>query len=133
MKRKRPLLVRRTEFSAANGVDDVVDLHEAADGLGGQGDGRRRHQQRLDDVLVEDVGDHALANVDAGVDLALSVSVAQLGDGGDGVEPGILGQRVGDDLQGFGEGFEAVGVGADNRVGVLHELPGQFSFCKNVK
>jgi hypothetical protein len=57
---------------SSDGVDDVVDLHQAADGLGGQGDGGGRDEQRLDDVLLQDVGDHALANVDAGIHLTLT-------------------------------------------------------------
>ena len=48
--------------------------------------------------------------------------VSQLCDRPDGIEPGILAQRVGDDLQRLREGLEAVGVGAGERVGVEHEL-----------
>ena len=52
----------------------------------------------------------------------LSMPVSQLCDRPDGIEPGILAQRVGDDLQRLREGLEAVGVGAGERVGVEHEL-----------
>ncbi len=62
------------------------------------------------------------------MDLALGVTVSELGDGGDGIEAGVLGQGVGDDLQGFGEGFEAVSVGADDGVGVLHQMKRQLGF-----
>ncbi len=48
--------------------------------------------------------------------------VPQLCHRPDGIEPGILAQRVGDDLQRLREGLEAVGVGAGERVGVEHEL-----------
>ncbi len=48
--------------------------------------------------------------------------VSQLCHRPDGIEPGILAQRVGDDLQRLREGLEAVGVGAGERVGVEHEL-----------
>ncbi len=56
------------------------------------------------------------------------MSVSQFGDGGNGIEPCVLSQGVRDDLHGLGEGLEAVGVGADQRVGVLHQLKGQLSF-----
>ncbi len=52
----------------------------------------------------------------------LSMPVPQLCHRPDGIEPGILAQRVGDDLQRLREGLEAVGVGAGERVGVEHEL-----------
>ena len=56
------------------------------------------------------------------------MSVSQFGDGGNGIESCVFSQGVGDHLHGLGEGLEAVGVGADQRVGVLHQLKGQLSF-----
>ncbi len=48
--------------------------------------------------------------------------VPQLRHRPDGIEPGVLAQRVGDDLQCLRESLEAVGVGAGECVGVEHEL-----------
>ena len=107
-------------------VDDVVDLEDWPHGLGGQVDGRDRDEEGLNDVLLEDVGDAALADVDSGVLLAERVAIAQLGDGGDGVQTGVLGQGVGDDLEGLGERLEAIGVLADQGLGVLVELQVQL-------
>ena len=130
----------------SDGVDDVVDLEYGPDALAGQGDGGGGHQQRLDHVLLQDVGDGALADVDAGALVALGVPgeansvlanihtkkrekkspVPELGDGGDGVEPRVLRQGVGDDLEGLREGLEAVRVGANQAVGVAHQLQVQL-------
>ena len=57
----------------SDGVDDIVDLHETADGLWGQGDGGGGDEEGLDNILFQDVGDHALANVNARVHLTLCV------------------------------------------------------------
>ena len=54
-------------------VDDVVDLENGADRLGGEGDGAGGHEQRLDHVLLQDVRDGALPHVDAGRLLSLGV------------------------------------------------------------
>ena len=54
------------------------------------------------------------------------MAIAQLGDGGDGVQTGVLGQGVGDDLEGLGERLEAIGVLADQGLGVLVELQVQL-------
>lgn len=47
------------------------------------------------------------------------MSVPQLGDHGDGVQSGVLGQSGGDDLERLGEGGEAVGFHALERLRVL--------------
>ena len=39
------------------GLDDVVDLHEAADGLCGKCDGAGGHKEWLHHVLIEDIRD----------------------------------------------------------------------------
>ena len=49
-----------------------------------------------------------LANVDAGVHNAVGVPLAEIGDGGDGVEARVLRQRVGHDLERVGERAHAV-------------------------
>ena len=60
----------------------------------------------------------------------MMVPVAQLCDGCDGVESGILCQGVGDNFHGFGEGLEAVGIGSNQGVGVVHKLKGQLGFWR---
>ena len=54
-------------------VDNVVDLEDGADSLGGEGDGAGGHQQRLHHVLLQDVRDSALPHVDSGRLLSLRV------------------------------------------------------------
>ena len=113
----------------SDGVDDIVDLENGPDRLGGQVDRGRRHEQRLHDILIEYVGDGALPHVDAGAFLALGVAVAQLGHRRDGVKACVLGQCVRDDLEGLGEGLEAVCVSSHQGVGVIHQLQGQLGLC----
>ena len=64
----------------SDGVDNVVDLHETADGLRGQGDGGGGDEKGLDNILFQDVGDHSLANVDACVHFPLSVPEINYGE-----------------------------------------------------
>jgi hypothetical protein len=64
------------------------------------------------------VGDEPLADVDACVPLALRVPVPQLGDNGDRVQPRVLGQRGGDDLERLGERLERVALEALKRLRV---------------
>ncbi|TRY63676.1 hypothetical protein TCAL_16560 [Tigriopus californicus] len=45
-------------------IDDVINLKNRSDGLGGQIDGTRGHQKGLNHVLVENVGNGALADID---------------------------------------------------------------------
>jgi hypothetical protein len=61
-----------------DGVDNVVDFHETADGFGGQGDGGGGDKEGLDNILFQNVGDHALANVNACIYLALSMPAIKL-------------------------------------------------------
>lgn len=77
-------------------------------------------------TVTEVVCEAHLAHVDAGRRLALSVSVAQLGYRGDGVETGVLGQRGGNDLQGVGVGTHAVRLHAAQSAGVLSQAQSQL-------
>ena len=52
----------------------------------------------MHNILLKDVGDDALANVDASGGLAARMLVAKLGDGRDRVEASVFGQCVRDDL-----------------------------------
>ena len=63
----------RISFILSDGVDDVVDLEDGPDRLRGEVERRGGDEQRLHDVLVEDVGDGALPHVDAAHGLALGV------------------------------------------------------------
>ena len=68
-----PLFSFSVVVHLSDGVYDVVDLEYGPDALAGQGDGGGGHQQGLDHVLLQDVGDGALADVDAGALVALGV------------------------------------------------------------
>lgn len=59
-----------------------------------------------------------LSDVDPSSELPLSVPGAEVGDGGDGVEAGVLSQGEGDHFQGLGEGTETVLLHARQGVGV---------------
>lgn len=112
----------------SDGVDNVVDFEYGSDGLRGQGDGACGNEEGLDDILLQDVGDCSLAHIDPAVDFSLGVLVPQLSDGADRVKASVLGQGVGNDFESLGESLEAVGVGTDQGVGVLHELEEQLRF-----
>ena len=58
----------------------------------------------------------------------LSMSISEFCNSSNGIETSILAKRVGDDLQSLGKGFEAVGVGTRQRVGVEHQLSRYLSF-----
>jgi hypothetical protein len=118
--------VNELDADLSNGVDDVVDFEDGPDRLRGKVDGRGGDEEGLDDVLVEDVGDAALAHVDTGHGLSLRVAVAELGHSRDRVEAGVLCQGVGDDLEGLGKGLEAVGVCANQGVGMIGKLKVQL-------
>lgn len=62
-----------------------------------------------------------LTNVDASIALAKSVTVAELGDDRDGVEPGILGERRRDDLERVSVCLEAVRLHAGQRLRILRQ------------
>ena len=62
------------DASATRGVDNVVNLENAAHGLGGEGDGAGGDEERLHHVLLQDVGNGALSHVDAGRLLTLQTS-----------------------------------------------------------
>ena len=64
-------------------------------------------------MLIQDIGNSTFSNIDPGVDLTLSMLVTQFRDGGDGVEAGVLGQGIRNDLESLGEALETVGIGTD--------------------
>mmetsp|Transcript_33852 Transcript_33852/g.74291 ORF Transcript_33852/g.74291 Transcript_33852/m.74291 type:complete len:275 (+) Transcript_33852:605-1429(+) len=102
--------------------DNVVNLEYEADALGGEADGGGVDEERHEHVLFEDVGDAPLAHVDARRRLARRVPVAQIRHHLDGVEAGVLGERVRHHLHGLGKGLDAVGVRARQRIGPLGQL-----------
>ena len=58
------------------------------------------------------------------------MAVSELGDGRDGVESRVLGQRVRDDLERLRERAEAVGVRAHQRVRMRGQTKGKLNLCK---
>ena len=90
--------------SLSTALDYVVYFKNGSDSLRGLRDGGRADEDRLNDVFLEDVGDAASPHVDARRLFILIVPISQIGDGFDGVQTGVLRQRVGDDLQCFGKG-----------------------------
>lgn len=67
-----------------------------------------------------------LADVDAGHLVSLSVPVAELRHGGDGVQAGVLSQRRGDHLKGVAVRPHAVGLHAAQSARVLRQTHGQL-------
>ena len=121
----------------------VINLQEQCDGLCRELDCACRHQQRLHNVLLQDIRDLSLftnvdiafkvkgegtkthlPNVDAGIALPKSVTVAKLGDDRDGVEPGILRERRRDDLERVSVCLEAVRLHASQRLRILRQHAG---------
>ena len=58
---------------ATDSVDNIVDLQDGAHALGGQGDGAGGDEQRLNDVLLQDVGDATFSHVNSGGLLSLQI------------------------------------------------------------
>mmetsp|Transcript_2970 Transcript_2970/g.8795 ORF Transcript_2970/g.8795 Transcript_2970/m.8795 type:complete len:255 (+) Transcript_2970:290-1054(+) len=106
--------------------DDVVNLEDHAHALGGERDGGGVHEQRNDNVLLEDVGNGALAHVDARALLPGGVAVAQLRDDVDRVEASVLRERVRHGLQRLGELLDAIGLHAAELVGPVREVVGSL-------
>mmetsp|Transcript_30051 Transcript_30051/g.103833 ORF Transcript_30051/g.103833 Transcript_30051/m.103833 type:complete len:565 (-) Transcript_30051:9-1703(-) len=102
--------------------DEVVDLEDHADALGGEVQRGCVDEERLDHILLVHVRDDAVLDVDAGVDLAAAVPLAQLGDDVDGVQAGVFGQRVWDHLQCLRKRGHAVALHARHRLGEVGEL-----------
>ena len=65
--------------------------------------------------------DAYLSNVDARIAFAEGVTIAELGDNRDGVEPSILGECRRDDLERVGVRLEAVRLHASQGLGVLRQ------------
>ena len=54
--------------------------------------------------------------------------ISEIGNGFDGIQSGVFGQRVWDDFQRLGKGSEAVLLHAGQPTSVLHELETHFRF-----
>ena len=65
-------------FNVTSCVHNVFDLENTTDCLAGEGDSTGADQERLDDVLLQDVGDGTLPHVDPGSLLTLGVFVPEL-------------------------------------------------------
>ena len=101
---------------------NIINLHNHADTLGGQCERARGHEQRLQYVLLQHVGDAALLHVDPRILLASRVESAQLRHHLDRVEACVLRQRIGHDLKCLGKCSDTVAVHALQRFGPLREL-----------
>mmetsp|Transcript_30154 Transcript_30154/g.88179 ORF Transcript_30154/g.88179 Transcript_30154/m.88179 type:complete len:417 (+) Transcript_30154:3697-4947(+) len=100
---------RRRLLSKTN--HQIINLEDQGAGLGGQVDGARRHQQRLQHIQVVHIAHHALLHIDPRpLDTLGGVHAPQLRHDLDGLHPGILRQREGHHLERFGEGLDAVRV-----------------------
>ena len=106
-----------SNFSSCLNV--VVDLQQQAHCLSRKLDRAGGDQQRLDDLLLENVGDEALADVDSGIALAESMAVAELGDNGDWVEASVLSEGGRDDFKCVCVGLETVCLHSLERLCVL--------------
>ena len=58
-------------------INNVINLEDASDSLTGQSDGAGADQERLDNILLQDVGDGSLSHIDTSSFLSLSVFVSQ--------------------------------------------------------
>lgn len=94
-------LAKRTSNNCSNNKKESkrTDLEDHADALGGQLDLGGVDQQGLHDLLGPHVGNSSVAHVDAAGEVALVVSVAEFSHHGNGVDAGVLGQCVRNDLQ----------------------------------
>ncbi|KAI3492768.1 hypothetical protein L1887_42565 [Cichorium endivia] len=110
----------------------VVDPEQQRHGLGGELDGARVDEQRLQHVFLEDVGDLALAHVDARRALAQRVAVAQLGHDADRVQTRIFGERRGDHLERLGRQL-VDRIAQDRLLDEQHVASGLFDLLAHVE
>lgn len=97
----------------------VVNAEQERHGLSCKLNRTRVDKERLEHILLKNVGDLSLTDVDTRRPLAERMSVAQLGNNADGVQTGILSQRGGNDLESLGVRLEAVSLHALERLGEL--------------
>merc|ERR1719348_589275 len=113
---------------SAHSIDNVINLENAPYALGGECDGTGGDEERLDHILLQDVGDGTLTHVDTSSFLSLAVFISQFRDCSDRVESSILSQSVGNDLECLSEGLEAVGICSRDGVSMQHQFPRNFCF-----
>jgi len=106
----------------------IVDLQQKAYCLRRQLHRTRAHQQRLDHVFLEDIGDQALANVDSSISITQCMPVPQFSHDRDGVQTRIFGKCCRDDLESVGVSLEAVCFHAVQGLRVLGEESGYVDF-----
>jgi hypothetical protein len=95
----------------------VVNLQQHLHRFCRQFHGRNRHQQRLPHVCFTHVGNQSFLYIDTTVVVAQSVLFAQFRDNLNGVQTGVLRQRVRNDFQCFRVGFDAVRLHPRQRIG----------------
>lgn len=106
----------------------VIDPQQKPHRLRRQLDRTRRHQQRLQHILLQNVTNHSLPDVDTRALLSVCVTVPQFGDHGDRVETGVFGEGGRNHFERFGVRGEAVGFHALEGLGVLREEAGDVDF-----
>eukprot|EP00051_Salpingoeca_urceolata_P003627 m.59233 g.59233 ORF g.59233 m.59233 type:complete len:321 (-) comp12960_c0_seq1:985-1947(-) len=100
-----------------SGVDNVINLEDAAHCFCGQGQGTCRNKQRLHHVFLQHAGNAPLADVDASAGVTGLVPRPQVRHGGNRVEPRVLRQRKRHNFEGLGVGAQAVCLRARQRLG----------------
>jgi hypothetical protein len=106
--------------------DDVVNLEDHADALGGEGERACRDEGWLQHIGLVHIHNGVLLDVQAGVFVSSSVAIAQLGHKDDWVETGVFTESVGDELEGLSICSAHVRVRSEDLSGVLGQLVRDF-------
>ena len=114
---------------ASDGVHNVVDLQNGPDRLAREGDGASTDQERLNNILIQNIGNSSIPHINSGSFFTLCVPVSQLCDGSNGVETCILCESIGDNLMSLCKCFETICISTSESIGVQH----QFSKIKAIK
>ena len=106
--------------------DDIINLEDHADALGGEGERTCRDEGWLQHLGFVHIHNGVLLDVQAGVFVSSSVAIAQLGHEDDRVETGVFAESVGDELEGLSVCSAHVGVRSEDLSGVLGKLVRDF-------
>merc|ERR1712083_1086777 len=113
------------QLLASDCVHDVVDLQNGPDRLAREGAGA--DQERLNDILIQNIGNGSFPHINSGSFFALCMPVSQFCDGSNRVETGIFSESIGDDFKGLGKCFEAIRICTCESIGVQHQF--SCNFC----
>lgn len=103
-RRQTPL--RRIRLLTLLVLDCFIDRQDETCSLYCSLDGIDLDQTRFPDKGLKIIPDAFVVEVDAGPDVAFAVLDAQAVEDVGGIEAGVVAQLAGDDLEGFGEGFD---------------------------